>query len=128
VLWAQSETKQQGNNIISVYAGGMCFSVSLCVHIGQHSSTLVDTVMLLFLLPLYGLEARLIDGVWAAVMGSTWIFSNGWRQIEDLLGLGAFFPLPGILENTTFWKLDPCPSSGEGVGEDIYSVGPLRKT
>jgi hypothetical protein len=36
-------------------------------------------------------------------------------------------PSSGILENTTFRKLDLFPSSGEGGGEDIYSVGPLRK-
>jgi hypothetical protein len=37
-------------------------------------------------------------------------------------------PSSGILENTTFPKLDLFPSSSEGVGEDTYSVGPLRKT
>jgi hypothetical protein len=35
------------------------------------------------------------------------------------------FPSSGILENTTFRKLDLFPSSGEGGGEDTYSVGPL---
>jgi hypothetical protein len=34
----------------------------------------------------------------------------------------------GILENMTFRKLDLFPSSGEGGGEDTYSVGPLRKS
>jgi hypothetical protein len=34
----------------------------------------------------------------------------------------------GILENMTFQKLDLFPSSGEGGGEDTYSVGPLRKS
>jgi hypothetical protein len=34
------------------------------------------------------------------------------------------FPSSGILENTTFRKLDMFPSSGEGGGEDTYSVGP----
>jgi hypothetical protein len=37
------------------------------------------------------------------------------------------FPSSGILENTTFRKLDLFPFSGEGGGEDTYSVGPLRK-
>jgi hypothetical protein len=40
----------------------------------------------------------------------------------------GLFPSSGILENTTFRKLDLFPSSGEGLGEDIYSVGPLRKS
>jgi hypothetical protein len=40
----------------------------------------------------------------------------------------GLFPLSGILENTTFWKLKLFPSSGEGGGEDTYSVGPLRKS
>jgi hypothetical protein len=31
-------------------------------------------------------------------------------------------------KNTTFRKLDLFPSSGEGVGEDIYSVGPLSES
>jgi hypothetical protein len=44
-----------------------------------------------------------------------------------LLGFWTF-PSSGILENTTFRKLDLFPSSGEGVGEDTYSVGPLRKS
>jgi hypothetical protein len=33
------------------------------------------------------------------------------------------FPSSGILENTTFRKLDLFPFSGEGGGEDTYSVG-----
>jgi hypothetical protein len=37
------------------------------------------------------------------------------------------FPSSGILENTTFRKLDLFPSSGEGGGEDTYSVGPLER-
>jgi hypothetical protein len=37
-------------------------------------------------------------------------------------------PSSGILENTTFRKLDLFPSSDEGGGEDTYSVGPLRKS
>jgi hypothetical protein len=42
-----------------------------------------------------------------------------------VLGL---FPSSGILENTTFRKLDLFPSSGEGGGGDTYSVGPLKKS
>jgi hypothetical protein len=38
------------------------------------------------------------------------------------------FPSSGMLENTTFRKLDLFPSSGESGGEDTYSVGPLRKS
>jgi hypothetical protein len=40
----------------------------------------------------------------------------------------GLFPSSGILENTMFQKLDLFPSSGEGGGEDTYSVGPLRKS
>jgi hypothetical protein len=40
----------------------------------------------------------------------------------------GLFPSSGILENTTFLKLDLFPSSGEGGEEDTYSVGPLRKS
>jgi hypothetical protein len=40
----------------------------------------------------------------------------------------GLFPSSGILENTTFQKLDLFPSSGEGGGEDTYSAGPLRKS
>jgi hypothetical protein len=40
----------------------------------------------------------------------------------------GLFPSYGILEDTTFRKLDLLPSSGEGGGEDTYSVGPLRKS
>jgi hypothetical protein len=34
----------------------------------------------------------------------------------------GLFPSSGIPENTTFRKLDLFPSSGEGGGEDTYSV------
>jgi hypothetical protein len=34
----------------------------------------------------------------------------------------GIFPSSGILENTTFRKLDLFPSSGEDGGEDTYSV------
>jgi hypothetical protein len=37
-------------------------------------------------------------------------------------------PSSGILENTTFRKLDLFPSSGEDGGEDTYLFGPLRKS
>jgi hypothetical protein len=40
----------------------------------------------------------------------------------------GLLPSYGILENTMFRKLDLFPSSGEGGGEDIYSIGPLRKS
>jgi hypothetical protein len=43
----------------------------------------------------------------------------------ELLVFGLFLS-SGILENTTFRKLDLFPSSDEGGGEDTYSVGPLR--
>jgi hypothetical protein len=52
------------------------------------------------------------------------------KQINDTQNYWVFFtfPSPGILENMTFRKLDLFPSSGEGGGEDTYSVGPLRKS
>jgi hypothetical protein len=42
----------------------------------------------------------------------------------------GLFPSSGVLgsRNTTFQKLDLFPSSGEGRGEDTYSVWPLRKS
>jgi hypothetical protein len=40
-----------------------------------------------------------------------------------ITGFFGLFPLSGILENTTFRNLDLFPSSGEGGGEDTYSVG-----
>jgi hypothetical protein len=40
----------------------------------------------------------------------------------------GLFTSSGILENTTFRKLDLFPSSGEGGGKHTYSVGPLRKS
>jgi hypothetical protein len=48
-----------------------------------------------------------------------------YTQNYSVFGL---FRSPGILENTTFRKLDLFPSSGEGGGEDTYSVGTLRKS
>jgi hypothetical protein len=44
----------------------------------------------------------------------------------ELLGVGLF-PSSGILENTTFRKLDLFPSSGEGGGEDTTQLGPLER-
>jgi hypothetical protein len=41
-------------------------------------------------------------------------------------GLGLF-PSSGILENTTFRKLDLFPSSGEGGGETPTQLGPLER-
>jgi hypothetical protein len=43
---------------------------------------------------------------------------------QNYWGFGLF-SLSCILENTTFRKLDLFPFSGEGGGEDTYSVGPL---
>jgi hypothetical protein len=40
----------------------------------------------------------------------------------------GLFPSSGILENTTFRKPGLFSSSGEGRGDDTYSVGPLRKS
>jgi hypothetical protein len=48
------------------------------------------------------------------------------QKLQNYWGFGLF-PSSGILENTKFRKLDLFPSSGEGGGEDTYSVGPLRK-
>jgi hypothetical protein len=48
----------------------------------------------------------------------------GWEpgttdRLQDYWVFGLF-PSSGILENTTFRKLDLFPSSGEGGGEDTY--------
>jgi hypothetical protein len=40
----------------------------------------------------------------------------------------GLFPSSGILENTTFQKLDLFPSSGVGGGADTYSVELLKKS
>jgi hypothetical protein len=45
-----------------------------------------------------------------------------------ITGFFGLFASSGLLENTTFRKLDLFPSSGEGGLEDTYSVGPLRET
>jgi hypothetical protein len=63
-------------------------------------------------------KISLIWGV--SVYLSCFLLQNYW-----VFGL---FPSSGILENTTFRKLDLLLSSGEGGGEDTYSVGPLRKS
>jgi hypothetical protein len=42
--------------------------------------------------------------------------------------ISGLFPSSGILENTTFRKLDVFPSSVEGGGEDTYSFGLFRKS
>jgi hypothetical protein len=40
----------------------------------------------------------------------------------------GLLPSSCIPKNTTFRKLDLFPSSGEGGGEDTYSVGPLSES
>jgi hypothetical protein len=47
-----------------------------------------------------------------------------------ITGFLDFFHRPVFYrtENMMFRKLDLFPSSGEGRGEDTYSVGPLRKS
>jgi hypothetical protein len=46
--------------------------------------------------------------------------------VQNSQNFSGLFPSFCIPKNTTFWKLDPFQSSGEGGGEDTYSVGPLR--
>jgi hypothetical protein len=46
---------------------------------------------------------------------------------QNYWGFGLI-PSSGILENTTFRKLNLFPSSGERGEEYNYSVGPLRKS
>jgi hypothetical protein len=48
--------------------------------------------------------------------------------VQNSQNFSGLFPSSGILENTTFRKLDLFPSSGEGGVEDTYSVGPLRES
>jgi hypothetical protein len=48
--------------------------------------------------------------------------------VQNPQNFSGLFPSSGIPKNTTFRKLDPFPSSGEGGGEDTYSVGPLRES
>jgi hypothetical protein len=47
------------------------------------------------------------------------------KQLIQNYWVFSLSPSSGILENTTFRKMDLFPSSGEGGGEDTYSVGPL---
>jgi hypothetical protein len=58
----------------------------------------------------------------------TMIKAVNYIEIHRITGFLDFFPTSSILENTTFRKLNLFPSSGEGGGEDTYSVGPLRKS
>jgi hypothetical protein len=44
---------------------------------------------------------------------------------QNSQNFSGLFPSSGIPKNTTFRKLDLFPSSGEGGGEDTYSVGSL---
>jgi hypothetical protein len=48
--------------------------------------------------------------------------------VQNSQNFYGHFPSSYIPKNTTFRKLDLFPSSGEGGGEDTYSVGPLRKS
>jgi hypothetical protein len=44
--------------------------------------------------------------------------------VQNSQNFSGLFPSSCIPKNTTFWKLDLFPSSGEGGGEDTYSVEP----
>jgi hypothetical protein len=48
--------------------------------------------------------------------------------VQNSQNFSGLFPSSCIPKNTTFRKLDLFPSSGEGGGEDTYSVGPLRES
>jgi hypothetical protein len=48
--------------------------------------------------------------------------------VQNSQNFSRLFPSSCIPKNTMFQKLDLFPSSGEGGGEDIYSVGPLRES
>jgi hypothetical protein len=48
--------------------------------------------------------------------------------VQNSQNFSGLFPSYCIPKNTTFRKLDLFPSSGEGGGEDTYSVGSLRET
>jgi hypothetical protein len=48
--------------------------------------------------------------------------------VQNSQNFSGRLPSSGILENTTFRKLDLFPSSGEGGEKDTYSVGPLRES
>jgi hypothetical protein len=45
--------------------------------------------------------------------------------VQNSQNFSGLFPSSGIPKNMMFRKLDLFPSSGEGGGEDTYSVGPL---
>jgi hypothetical protein len=45
--------------------------------------------------------------------------------VQNSQNFSGLFPSSGIPKNTTFWKLDLFPSSGEGGGEDTQ-LGPLE--
>jgi hypothetical protein len=47
--------------------------------------------------------------------------------VQNSQNFSGLFPSSCIPKNKTFRKLDLFPSSGEGGGEDTYSVGPLRE-
>jgi hypothetical protein len=47
--------------------------------------------------------------------------------VQNSQNFSGLFPSSCVPKHTTkVWKLDLFPSSGEGGGEDTYSVGPLR--
>jgi hypothetical protein len=49
-------------------------------------------------------------------------------NVQDSQNFSGLFPSSCIPKNTAFRKLDLFLSSGEGGGEDTYSVGPLRES
>jgi hypothetical protein len=50
------------------------------------------------------------------------------RNVQNSQNFSGLFPSSCIPKNTTFRKLDLFPSSGEGGGEDTYSLGTLRES
>jgi hypothetical protein len=56
-------------------------------------------------------------------------YSRAEGLLSELLGVWTF-PIVRCLgsRNKTFRERDLFPSSGEGGGEDIYSVGPVGKS
>jgi hypothetical protein len=48
--------------------------------------------------------------------------------VQNSQHFSGLFPSSCSPKNTMFRKLDLFPSSGEGGGEDTYSVGPLRES
>jgi hypothetical protein len=69
---------------------------------------------------------RMLNIVFYIVRVTICLLYTGKKNKENYWVFGLF-PSSGILENTMFRKLDLFPSSGEGGGEDSYSVGALRK-